>query len=388
MYFFKLLPLSTICLLALTTLAEEEPQPPTPFRAVAFSNDGKLLAAGYGERESPGGLIVWNVGDQRVVRQLKAALGISTLAFSPDARLLAFTRYDQPPNVLDMATGEVIWELPEPCRGGVAFSPDGKLLACSGTDKGIHLFDTESRKEIRVIEGAAERASGKMCFSLDGAFLLAPCGSAGAYLWDLTTGKPLQQVHHGRSYVRSAEFSPDGAWIITAGYDATARIWNAKTGELRARLSRVAGSALAISHDASTLVITGENSISLFELWLSPPTPEDIQRAQERLTALESDSYTKRQSASESLVALGFRVESILKEAADHAPDAEVRIRARLARQRILSEPTAELRGHTSEVSAVCISPDSEMIASASDDGTVRLWDLKSRRQIALLGIQ
>jgi WD40 repeat protein len=150
----------------------------------------------------------------------------------------------------------------------------------------------------------------------------------------------------------------------------------------------VGGSALAISPDGKTLAITGEKTVSLFELWLSPPRAEDIALAQERLTALESDSYAKRQSASEGLVALGFRAESILQHAADHSPDAEVRIRARLARQRILSEPTATLRGHTSEVSAVCISPDSRAIASASDDGTARLWDATSFQQIALFRTQ
>jgi WD40 repeat protein len=298
--------------------------------------------------------------------------------------LLAFTNYDQPPSVLDVATGEVIWELAEPCRGGVTISPDGKILVCSGTDKGVYQFDVESRSKRKVIEGADERASGRISFSRDGTLLLTPCGSAGAYVWDLAAGKPLQHVKHGEHYVRSAEFSPDGEWIITGGYDGTARIWNAKTGDSRARLTGMSGVyGLAISLDGKLLIIAARKQLLLFELWLSPPRAEDIEQAQERLTALESDSYAKRQSASEGLVALGFRAESILQHAAENSPDAEVRIRARLARQRILSEPTATLRGHASDINGVCISPDSQTIASASDDGTVRLWDVNSNKEVA-----
>src|SRR6185369_5493930 len=115
----------------------EEPDQPVPFRAVSFSTDGKLLAAGFGEKDVPGGLIIWNTADHSTVRQINGDIGVSTVAFSPDGRLLAFTRYDHPPEVLDLAKGEVVWSLPEPCRGPVAFSPDGQRLACGAADKVI-----------------------------------------------------------------------------------------------------------------------------------------------------------------------------------------------------------------------------------------------------------
>ena len=45
--------------------------------------------------------------------------------------------------------------------------------------------------------------------------------------------------------------------------------------------------------------------------------------------------------------------------------------------------PTAAvLTGHTSAVESVAFSPDGKTLATGSDDGSVRLWDVASRRQI------
>jgi WD40 repeat protein len=45
----------------------------------------------------------------------------------------------------------------------------------------------------------------------------------------------------------------------------------------------------------------------------------------------------------------------------------------------------APLAGHTAIVASVAFTPDGKRLASGSDDGTVRIWDLASRRQVAKL---
>ena len=45
----------------------------------------------------------------------------------------------------------------------------------------------------------------------------------------------------------------------------------------------------------------------------------------------------------------------------------------------------ATLTGHTGEVSAVAIAPDGTWLATASDDGTVRIWDPATGRRRATL---
>lgn len=44
-----------------------------------------------------------------------------------------------------------------------------------------------------------------------------------------------------------------------------------------------------------------------------------------------------------------------------------------------------ELRGHSRRVFAVCFAPDSLRLASASEDGTARVWDVANDRCVAVL---
>jgi WD40 repeat protein len=50
-------------------------------------------------------------------------------------------------------------------------------------------------------------------------------GDGTARLWDAASGKPLVVLHGHEGPVASAAFSPDGAKVVTASDDRTARIW-------------------------------------------------------------------------------------------------------------------------------------------------------------------
>src|SRR5205085_616014 len=73
-------------------------------QAVAFSPDGKLLAAGGGDKK----VRVYEVDGGKLKHELKGQnLAINTVAFSPDGKWLASGSGDKSVRVWDAATGDV-----------------------------------------------------------------------------------------------------------------------------------------------------------------------------------------------------------------------------------------------------------------------------------------
>ncbi len=68
-------------------------------------------------------------------------------------------------------------------------------------------------------------------FSPDGARVVTASEDNTARLWDAGTGEPLGEAMTHQESVTSAQFSPDGTRVVTASEDNTARLWDAWTGK-------------------------------------------------------------------------------------------------------------------------------------------------------------
>jgi WD40 repeat protein len=122
---------------------------------VAFSPDSKTLAV----VDDRGGIYLWNVGTGHLIATLKGGPEGSTaspsLAFSPDGKLVAAGGPDDhKTNVWEVATGQLAATLSDPTGqngdvGSLAFSPDGKLLAVS--DLNTYLWDVATRHIVATV---------------------------------------------------------------------------------------------------------------------------------------------------------------------------------------------------------------------------------------------
>jgi tetratricopeptide (TPR) repeat protein len=92
-------------------------------------------------------------------------------------------------------------------------------------------------------------------------------------VWDAQTGQALTEpLKHGSS-VYSAQFSPDGKWVVTASADSTARVWDAQTGQPLTEPLKHAGwvNSARFSPDGKRLVTASSDGTA--RLWDVAPPP-------------------------------------------------------------------------------------------------------------------
>ena len=105
-------------------------------------------------------------------------------------------------------------------------------------------------------------------FSPDGARIVTASSDRTARLWDAQTGAALAVLQGHTGSVNGAGFSPDGARIVTASSDRTARLWDAKTGAALAVLQGHTGSVngAGFSPDGARIVTaSGDKTARLWD---------------------------------------------------------------------------------------------------------------------------
>ena len=134
-----------------------------------------------------------------------------------------------------------------------ALSPDGQLAAIAG-EGSVDLVETPRlRRRARLDYGTRDARPAALRFSRDSARLLAVVGSE-VHVWSVAVGRRVVLAGHaGR--VLSAEFGEDGRFVVTAGEDGVARVWNPATGALLVELP--SSGAAALLPDNRALVTLG-----------------------------------------------------------------------------------------------------------------------------------
>ncbi|RYO95181.1 hypothetical protein DL764_007729 [Monosporascus ibericus] len=117
----------------------------------------------------------------------------------------------------------------------VAFSPDSKMLASASYDMTVRLWDTATGRLRQTLEGHNDSIS-SVAFSPDSKILASASTDKTVRLWDTATGRLWQTLEGHDSPISSVAFSPDSKILASASNDITVRLWDTTTGRLRQTL--------------------------------------------------------------------------------------------------------------------------------------------------------
>lgn len=173
---------------------------------------------------------------------------ISSADFSPDAKYILTSSFDNTASVWEATSGKIIHIL----KGHTdyvnhsAYSPDGEKIVTSSWDGTAKIWNAKTGKLILSLNAGVGVYAAK--FSpvnsenpKGGKYILTETADSAANIWDAQSGKLLFQLKGHSDLIQKAEFSPDGKYVVTVSLDSTAIVWETETGKKIYHLKEHAG---------------------------------------------------------------------------------------------------------------------------------------------------
>ncbi|MCB0124074.1 MAG: hypothetical protein KDE58_17590, partial [Caldilineaceae bacterium] len=361
---------------------------------VAFSPDGTRFVAAVSDPIAR----VWSIqpdadNPQMILRGHLSP--VDSVAFSPDGQLVASASEDHTVRLWDARTGQAIDVLHGYPRTVMTatFCLDGGFVASGGWDRMVRLWDAHTGEELFTLAGHADAIT---CITTtphsDGVQVLLASSSLdySIRVWlvrfngeTLERGRLLYECHGHTHHPKAVTFSPDGALLASGANDQTVRIWSLYGREARLQhvqplrtLTMHSGAVMAVAFSPDgKLLASGGRDLLIY------------------LTDVNTGKTVgKLEGHSKWVKGVAFSPDGKLLASSS---DEDI-IRLWDVEQRVLIKT---LHGHTNVIEAITFSPSNAgagafspshagadpLLASASYDGTVRIWNIETGETIHIL---
>ncbi|KAI0543543.1 vegetative incompatibility protein HET-E-1 [Xylaria curta] len=340
--------------------------------SIAISLDGRLFASGSRD----GVIKIWDLMIGACTQTLEGHSDqVVSIFISPDGRWLASGSPDGVIKIWDMVIGactqtlEINGELIEP----IGISPDGHWLISGFRDENIEIWDVVTGVCIQTLGGCDD--GGPICsaaISPDGRWLVSGSFGGIVEIWDMATSSCRSTLFSPtREKVCSIVISSDSHWFASKTDDGIIQIWDLVTGALKMTIrAGIQTRSIVISPNGRWLA-----SIWVPDTWFL----ETIGHYDNNITIWDvvTGVYTQTLECDDELIRSIATLPNSRWLASVWYHDSwghhDNNIKIWDVETGVCIQT---LKGHNDHISSIAISPNGHWLASASEDKTVKIWDV------------
>ncbi len=328
-------------------------------RSVAFAPDELRIVSGSDDHTAR----IWNTATGRERATLEGHAGsVDAVSVSPDGLRIVSASGDRTIKLWSIGTGSSVatFNGHKAAVLSVAFSPAGNEIASGGFDGTIRLWHLPLNQEIAVLKGHINRVR-SVVFNRDGSRIVSGSEDRTVRIWDIPNGGDSIDFLGHTDWILQVAISPDGSRIGSASMDGTARVWNSQNQKelfafdgsptRQGKLQPV--NAIVFSPDGRTVAFGSGRAVVL----------------RDAITGLKIGDLTGHTNT---VVSLAFSADGTIL--ASGSMDTTVRLW-----ELATGKEVARLAGYSR---SVAISPDSSRLIT-SNAGEVRMWDMETNREVA-----
>jgi WD40 repeat protein len=318
----------------------------------AFSPDGRLIVTASADKT----LKVWDSasGKERLPL-IGHADKVNACVFSPDSCRIVSASDDKTLRVWDATSGDLRFSLTGHTDKVTActFSPDGRFIISASNDGTLKFWDATSGTE----RSSITTGQTIFFFSPDNRWIVSTSDDNTLHVWgDVASGKkPLTLAGH-TDKVNICAFSPDSRWIVSASDDKTLRVWDVISGKERLILAAHTDKVRACAFSPDSRWIVSASDDKTLRVW-------DATYGIEHFLVENTPRFPSFSATSPDghwIVLAGGHTPRVRGAGVNHSAEGFTLI------------------GHTDFTTGCAFSSDGSTIITASDDGTLKIWDASS----------